>query len=159
LFGNLLRYFIWNRDKLPAFFTGLFTIYGVGFTGYVLVPAGGPYLAFPDLFPMPLTGGFITDLNRDMVLAGSNHVDVFPSLHCAVSAYILGFAYRHHKGEFWCLLLPVIGLWVSTLYLRYHYFIDVVCGFILAAVGLVLASAKAADEIRTYGDVDCTQLQ
>jgi membrane-associated phospholipid phosphatase len=159
LYSNLLRYFIWEREKRPAFFTGLFTIYGVGFCGYVLVPAAGPYRAFANLFPVPLTGSFITNLNRAMVLAGSNHVDVFPSLHCAVSAYILGFAYRHHKREFWCLLLPVVGLWVSTLYLRYHYFVDVVCGFILAALGLVLASAKATDEVRTIDNADCTQLQ
>ena len=159
LFSNLLRYFIWDRGKRASFFTGLFTIYGVGFSGYVLVPAAGPYLAFPNLFPVQLTGSFITNLNRAMVLAGSNHVDVFPSMHCAVSAYILGFAYRYHKREFWCLLLPVIGLWVSTLYLRYHYFIDVLCGFILAAAGLMLASAKATDEVRTFTNADCTQLR
>ena len=156
LFGNLLRYFIWKQDRLPSFFKGLFTVYGIGFLGYALVPAAGPYLAFSDQFSLPLTGGFITNLNRTMVLKGSNHVDVFPSLHCAVSAYILGFAYRHNKFEFWCLLLPVIGLWLSTLYLRYHYFIDVVFGFLLAAVGLAISATPTSKEARINNHVDST---
>lgn len=32
-------------------------------------------------------------------------------------------------------------LWLSTIYLRYHYFVDVVAGFALSAVGLALAEA------------------
>jgi membrane-associated phospholipid phosphatase len=71
-----------------------------------------------------------------MVTQGSNRVDVWPSLHCSVSAFILGFAWRHHRAEFRWLLLPVFGLWFSTLYLHYHYFIDVLSGFALAAFAL-----------------------
>ena len=136
LLFNLLRYFFYRRELLGAFYTGLFTVYGLGFLGYLLVPAAGPWLAYPDLFPVELTGGAITALNHMMVVQGSNKVDVWPSLHCAVSLFILGFAWRHHRRQFWFLLAPVCGLWLSTFYLRYHYFIDVMCGFALAAFAL-----------------------
>jgi membrane-associated phospholipid phosphatase len=139
---SLLRYFFWQKERRPAFYEGLFTVYGVGFLGYLLVPAAGPYLAFPDLFPVFLDGGLITRINRAVVLAGSSRVDVFPSLHCAVSAYILGFSYRHSRRELWWLLLPVVGLWASTLYLRYHYLVDVTCGFLLAWLGLAIARRR-----------------
>lgn len=132
----LIRYFFRQKAFLGEFYSGLFTLYGVGFVGYLLVPAAGPYLAFPSMFSVPLDGGPITALTRDVVLLGSNRVDVFPSLHCAVSAYILGFAWRHHRREFWLLLIPVSCLWVSTIYLRYHYFVDVICGFVLALLCL-----------------------
>jgi membrane-associated phospholipid phosphatase len=146
LFFSLARYFFWRRDLLPVFYRGLFTVYGAGFLGYLLVPAAGPYLAFPQLFGVALEGGPITHLNQAMVLAGSNRVDVFPSLHCAVSAYILGFAYRNQRREFWWLLIPVAGLWCSTIYLRYHYLVDVFCGFALALLSLAVARRRPSTQ-------------
>lgn len=136
LFLSLLRYFFRRRELLGEFYAGLFTVYGLGFLGYLLVPAAGPWLAHPELFDVALSGGPITALNQAMVTQGSNRVDVWPSLHCAVSSFILGFARRHHRNEFRWLLLPVAGLWLSTLYLHYHYFIDVLSGFALAAFAL-----------------------
>ena len=136
LFFSLLRYFFRRRELLGEFYTGLFTVYGLGFLGYLAVPATGPWLAYPDMFSIKLTGGAITAINHTMVVQGSNRVDVWPSLHCAVSMFILGFAWLHHRREFWGLLLPVIGLWLSTFYLRYHYFIDVMSGFAIAAFAL-----------------------
>ncbi|OQX09459.1 MAG: hypothetical protein BWK76_22165 [Desulfobulbaceae bacterium A2] len=138
LYVSLIRYFFRQQHLLDTFYRGIFTVYGLGFLGYLTVPAAGPYLAHPELFITPLTGGPITRLTQAMVQVGSNRVDVFPSLHCAVSAYILCFAYRHHRREFWWLLLPVFGLWCSTIYLRYHYLIDVLCGFALACLALTL---------------------
>lgn len=136
LLFSLLRYFFRQRELLGEFYAGLFAIYGLGFLGYLLVPAAGPWLVYADLFRVQLSGGPVTVINQAMVEYGSIRVDVWPSLHCAVSSFILGFAWRHHRREFACLLLPVAGLWVATMYLRYHYFIDVVSGFALAAFAL-----------------------
>lgn len=125
-------------------FLGLFTIYGLGFIGYAWVPAAGPYLASPEQFTMPLTGWAITALNARVVADGSNGVDVFPSLHCAVSCYLLGFDRRHSPRRFRILVVPCVGLWLATIYLRYHYFVDVLGGFALAAFGLWLAQRWVA---------------
>lgn len=143
LFFNLARYFIWQKELLSNFYRGLFTIYGLGFLGYLLVPAAGPYLTYPQLFSVTLDGGLITQVNQAMVLAGSNRVDVFPSLHSAVTAYILGYAYRYHRREFWWLLVPIAGLWVSTIYLRYHYLVDLICGFLLAWLALTITRSRS----------------
>jgi len=146
LFFSLLRYFFRRRELLGEFYSGLFTVYGLGFLGYLLVPAAGPWLAHPELFDIALSGGPITALNQAMVEQGSNRVDVWPSLHCAVSTFILGFAWRHHRGEFRYLMLPVAGLWFSTLYLRYHYLVDVLSGFALAAFALSESSRYARSQ-------------
>jgi membrane-associated phospholipid phosphatase len=145
LYGNLLRYFVWQRERRESFLAGLFTIYGCGFLGYLLVPAAGPYLAFASRFT-PLQAGPLWHLNQSMVAFGSNGVDVFPSLHAAVSVYLLGFAYRRQRAEFWALLLPVIGICVSTIYLRYHYLVDVLCGVLLAGIGLVASRRRRAGD-------------
>jgi membrane-associated phospholipid phosphatase len=134
LYGNLLRYFLWQRERRAGFLAGLFTVYGAGFLGYLLVPAAGPYVAFANAFRGPLPGGALWHLNQAMVAFGSNGVDVFPSLHAAVSVYILAFAWSHARREFWLLVPLVLGICISTIYLRYHYLVDVVCGVLLALV-------------------------
>jgi membrane-associated phospholipid phosphatase len=67
-------------------------------------------------------------------------VDVFPSLHCANSLYILLSDYEHKRWRFWAYLVPCVGLWASTLYLRYHYFIDVLCGLVLGWLAWMMAN-------------------
>ena len=121
---------------LRRLFVGLFTIYGIGFLGYSLVPAGRPQLVTQMECTVPLIGWAITRFNAFVVEQGSNGVDVFPSLHCAISAYLLFFDRQHTRWRYRLYLVPCAGLWLATVYLRYHYFIDVVCGFALAAFAL-----------------------
>ena len=46
-------------------------------------------------------------------------------------------------------LLPfVAGNWIATLYLRYHYLIDVLAGFVVAFLGVMLARAALRLETR-----------
>jgi hypothetical protein len=128
------------RD-LPRFrqcFVGLFTIYGLGFIGYTFLPAGGPhrYLVFPE----PLPGGWVTHLTKPFVDACSNGIDAFPSIHVAVSLYLLVFDRWHYRRRFWRALAPCVALWISTVYLRYHYCVDVGAGVLLAAVGLAVVA-------------------
>jgi len=137
LLFSLAYYFLGELDLLKKFVIGLFTIYGLGFLGYSFVPAAGPCHALE--FSVPLTGGWITGWNATVVARGSNGVDVFPSLHCAVSCFLLFFDRRHRPWRYRLYLLPCVGLWFSTIYLRYHYLIDVICGFALAAFALWLA--------------------
>lgn len=121
------------------FFDGLVTLFVLGFLGYTLIPAAGPHLAFPEAFTSPPTGGIITRLNAALVNAGSNRVDVFPSLHTAVTVFLMGWLWPRHRKLFLALLLPALGLCLATLHLRYHYAIDVAAGLGLAALGLVLS--------------------
>jgi membrane-associated phospholipid phosphatase len=137
---SLVWYLCGELALAKKFWAGLFSLYGIGFLGYSLVPAAGPYLAMNADFSVPLIGWWITQWNDAIVRLGSNGVDVFPSLHCAVSAYFVAFDFQHRRWRFWAYLVPAIGLWVSTIYLRYHYFIDVVAGFALAALAIAIAN-------------------
>ena len=130
---------------------GLFTIYAVGFFGYSTVPAAGPYLAMGDQFTAPLTGWAITRFNAYVVARGSNGVDVFPSLHCAVSCFLLCFDRQHARARFRLCVVPCVGMWLATIYLRYHYLVDVIAGFALAAFGLWITARwkKCAGESPT----------
>jgi membrane-associated phospholipid phosphatase len=139
LFVSQARYLSQNRELAASFYTGLYTVYAVGFFGYSMMPALGPYLAMADQFKTPLAGWWMTDLTASVVLAASNRVDLFPSLHVANSLFILLFDFHHQRRRFWRCLVPCIGLFISTLYLRYHYVIDVIAGAALSLVALRLA--------------------
>ena len=112
---------------------GLFTIYGIAFLGYTLFPAAGPHLAMT--FQTPLHGRWLLDSTLGAVNRGSNSVDVFPSVHVAATLYLLLFDWQHWRRRFWWVLGPCIILWFSTLYLRFHYFVDIVAGVAVALIG------------------------
>jgi hypothetical protein len=138
--AGALFYLLDDLTLTIRFYLGILAAVSLGFLGYVLVPAYGPYLALADQFTVPLSGDLITHFNADLVRRGSIRVDTFPSLHCALPAFVLAFDYLHHRARFWVGLIPCLLLWFSTIYLRYHYFADAVAGFVLAGASLVLAT-------------------
>lgn len=138
LLGSWVHYHRAGLPLMKRFFTGFFTVYGVGFLGYLFMPAQGPVFdpALAAQFARPLPGGWLSALNARIVTEGCNRVDCFPSLHCAISCFVLGFDWRHSRRRFWVYLGPCLALWVATIYLRYHYFVDVLAGLVLAAFTL-----------------------
>lgn len=111
---------------------GLFTMYGIGFLGYTFFPAGGPHRWM--IFETPLHGPWLLDWILKTVNDGSNCVDVFPSIHLAATLYLLLFDWQHHRRRFWWALLPCLVLWFSTMYLRFHYFVDLLAGVAVALI-------------------------
>lgn len=127
---------IYCLRNLPLFcrcIVGLFTLYGLGFLCYTFFPAGGPH-RFLD-FVTPLKGVWLFDVTLKPVNDGSNAVDAFPSIHFAATLYLLLFDWRHARTRFWWLLGPCILLWFSTLFLRFHYFVDLMAGLVVALIG------------------------
>jgi membrane-associated phospholipid phosphatase len=117
--------------------------------GYLLVPATGPALAFPDLFSEPLSGWLLTAVNRAVVEHGSSVYSVFPSLHVLITCALLAFDRRHCPRRFKFMLLPTIGLFASTMYLRYHYAIDLLAGAGLFLVVLFFFGERRSADVAT----------
>lgn len=135
-----------------AFYSGLFLVYAIGLMGYLLVPARGVWLDIPHAFHHPIAGGWITAFNQMVVDRASNRVDVFPSLHVSVSAFILLFDRRFALWRYRVYLPAAIGLWISTVYLRFHYGIDVIAGAVLAGIALRVALAMPRRPVALNGD-------
>lgn len=109
----------------------LYSIYAVGLAGYLLFPAIGPEGAFRELYGPDLQGPLLTPLNRWVVNLGSSVYDAFPSLHVLITFAMIDFDRRYLRRRFSWMLLPAIGIVVSTIYLRYHYAIDLIAGGLL----------------------------
>ena len=137
LIAGPAHYCLHDLPRLRSNFAGLFVVYAIGFLGYTLLPAAGPHLnGTIDSFPVmgPLSRNLLPFINT-----ASNGVDAFPSIHVAVSLYLLLFDARHYRQRFRWTLVPCVLLWISTLYLRYHYLVDVAAGALLGCFGFLVA--------------------
>ena len=123
-----------SSSEARRFGDGLYTGFAVGFVGYLLVPALGPGAAFPTLYTRPLAGGAASALNAWIVEKGAAIYGNFPSLHVLVTALLLAYDWHWCRRRFWWVLGPATGLLASTLYLRYHYAVDLLAGFGMFAI-------------------------
>jgi len=126
--------------------------YYVSFIGYILFPAVGPRYAMTHLYSVPLEGSFITDFVRDTLNAlEHNKRDCMPSGHTQIVLMVLYLAYRYEKFLFYLLFPIICALIASTIYLRYHYVIDLLVGATLA-IGCVIFSPRLYRWWRKEGD-------
>lgn len=140
------------EDLLTTIIVGFFLTYFL----YMLVPARSPYVFRETAegaallpYTTELTGLLLTDPIRTFIHTMERiKFDAFPSGHTATSLIVLLFAWRMHRRVFWVLFIPVSLLLVSTVYLRYHYVIDVIAGAVLAAalVGVVPPAMRRWNE-------------
>jgi membrane-associated phospholipid phosphatase len=151
LFISMLAWLFSSAPMARIFYAGLFSLYGIGYFGYTLVPAVGPYDVYASEFTVPLTGYFMTDFLAAVYPSGTNYTDVFPSLHCAITVYMLLFDMKWNHLRFRICLIPGLGLLFSTIYLRYHYFVDILAGLAVAAIALRLAHSVRLMEERRLG--------
>jgi hypothetical protein len=130
---------------------GLVLLITVGHLLYMVVPGFGPYRAFPDAFPTPLPRGPWLDAVRDTVRTAGALKDIFPSIHTAASVYLLLFTLRHRRARpfnvVWlATAFATANLVVATVFLRWHYVIDVIAGGALALAAHLLAPRIARGE-------------
>jgi membrane-associated phospholipid phosphatase len=110
----------------------------LSFIGYILFPAIGPRSTMTHLYTVPLEGSFITDFVRDTLNAlEHNKRDCMPSGHTQIVLIVLYLAHRFEKRIFYLFLPIVCFLILSTVYLRYHYVIDLFAGTLFAIACMI----------------------
>ena len=112
----------------------LLLVWYLSFLGYILFPAIGPRYTLAHLQSVSLDGSFIGDFVSHLIdLVEHNQRDCMPSGHVAIVLIVLSLSYRYARLLFY-LFCPMVGaLILSTVYLRYHYVIDLFAGAALAA--------------------------
>ena len=114
----------------------------LGYLIYLLLPAAPPRLVLVSEFRKNLGGDpFLVSRLADgaFSLLPTDSRAAFPSLHAAVSLLSLGLAWKFARGLLFVLIPMTLGLWVSTIYLRHHFFVDLLAGFLLAPAAYALA--------------------
>jgi membrane-associated phospholipid phosphatase len=112
----------------------------LSYATYFFVPAIGPRFTLDHLQSTPVTGLWLTESIRYTLNTLENiQRDAFPSGHTEITLLTMIYAWKFSRKFFWMLLVIGTSLIFSTVYLRYHYVIDVLSGILLAVIVVYLA--------------------
>jgi len=141
--------FLEKGRRLQELMAGALLIVAAGHFLYTIVPGAGPFATLS--FDEPLHGGFWWSQVRVTVATAGAQLDIFPSLHTAFPAYFTLYAYGHrHERPFnwaWPILAFVaFNIIAATMLLRWHWFIDVAAGLLLAFAARRLSVVVAERE-------------
>jgi PAP2 superfamily len=129
---------------LSEFGFGVCFIFGLAHVIYMIVPGYGPYAYLADRFQHPLHGAVFWPLVEETVGAAGARKDIFPSLHTCVPTFLTLLSFRHRKSAPFKYTWPVVAFFTSqiitaTMFLRWHYLIDICAGITLACIALAVS--------------------
>jgi len=128
------------KEIEKTMFIFLFCYYGA-YLLYFLIPAQGPRFFLSESYTIPLKGYFLAGpIHAIIDTLEPNKLDAFPSLHTAILIVTMAVSYLYNKKIFIWFLPLTVGILISLIYCRYHYFIDIMAGLIWATFTLIFAS-------------------
>lgn len=145
--------FLVRRTRLLGEFTlGMLTLFCTGHVLYMLVPGFGPFRAMPEYFQHAFPGGLWLDDVMATVASSGAQKDIFPSLHTGAPTFITLFSYRHRGSLPFKYTWPVMAFFAiniipATMFLRWHYLVDVVAGLFLAIFAQYVAARWTDHEL------------
>jgi hypothetical protein len=143
-----------QTKALARFALGIFVLFCSGHLLYMVVPGYGPYRFLAGEFVHELSGGTFWGLVKEAVAGAGAQKDIFPSLHTAVPTFLLFFELRNRRQ------IPIFRYtWpiqafvttqiiVATMFLRWHYLIDIFAGLTLAVVTILVTERAVEWETR-----------
>lgn len=124
----------------------------LSYLGYFLLPAVGPRFTLHDfdMTNIELPGLFLTNFLREVVNAGESipagvpnaieyvQRDVFPSGHTQMTLIAMYLAVKLKSRNMWFFIIDGSLLIFATVYLRYHYVIDLIGGLVFMIITMIL---------------------
>jgi membrane-associated phospholipid phosphatase len=146
-----------RREDFREITTALVLQMGIGFFLFLIFPAGPP--RYYDALVHGAHGGFDPPVLHsyfglfELQQGAFDSADpvrtrsAFPSLHCSLALLTLIYSYRFSDAVwprrprlwFWIVLVIVISLWISVVYLRHHWVVDIFAGLALGGTANWLA--------------------
>ena len=131
VFGILYKFL---PQKIEEFGFILITSFLLYYFIFIIIPAEGPQFYFP--FPentieaQGIFGNAIKLIQKN----GEAPTAAFPSSHVGISWIVIFWLYQNFRKSVKYFLPFVILLMFSTVYIKAHYFVDVVAGFLTAPI-------------------------
>jgi membrane-associated phospholipid phosphatase len=127
-----LYFYLKEKRAFRRIMMGFLTIMLLGIISYILVPAEGPETFFATQYTRDLTGQKLIQSADYIFRAGHVGYDCFPSLHVGIPLLLALYLRDYRRKFFIPMLVYVACMCCATIYLRYHYFIDVIAAFAFA---------------------------
>ncbi len=139
-FPSVALYFYVKKQegKFRRVMMGFLTIMIMGTISYILVPAGGPEKFLAGQFTRDLNGNALVQSVDYIFRTGHVSFDCFPSLHVGIPLLLSFYLRDYARKAFIPVLLYVGCMCLATLYLRYHYLVDVLAAFVYAPAAYFL---------------------
>ena len=137
---------LWRKRWFDKYHFWVFIValgFYLSYLGYLAVPATGPRFLplIRDAQTKPLEGLWLYQTIRQTLDKAEGITrDCFPSGHTEITLLVLYYARRFHRRTFRWIIVPGSALIISTVYLRYHYVIDVFAGALLAIAVILVAN-------------------
>jgi membrane-associated phospholipid phosphatase len=143
-----------RREDFREMTTAVVLQMGIGFLLFLLFPAGPPRYYEPLVHggfdPKVLHSHFGLFELQQGAFDSADPVrtrSAFPSLHCSLALLTLIYSYRFSDAVwprlprlwFWIVLVIVVSLWISVVYLRHHWVVDIFAGLALGGTASWLA--------------------
>jgi membrane-associated phospholipid phosphatase len=150
----LVPLLLWRKQRFAEFQYCAFLIalgYLVSYVGYLIVPARGPRFLLRDLQHAPLQGlWFFQTMQGTLDRLESAAYDCFPSGHTELTILAWWSTRKLTNPLFLPYFAYTLSIIFATVYLRYHYTIDVVAGAVVAAI-LIVAAPSVYQYLKTKG--------
>lgn len=134
----LVPWLLWRKRGFADFRYCTFLIslgFLASYIGYILVPARGPRFFLDYLQHSPLPGGSLVHVMRTTLdRLESAQYDCFPSGHAELTIIAWWSSRKVSKRLSQVYLAYTLCIIFATVYLRYHYTVDLMAGALLAAV-------------------------
>ena len=131
VFGILYKFLPQKIEEFGFILISSFLLY---YFIFIIIPAEGPqfYFTFPDNYieAQGIFGNAIKLIQKN----GEASTAAFPSSHVGISWIVIFWLYQNFRKSVKYFLPFVILLMFSTVYIKAHYFVDVVAGFLTAPI-------------------------
>jgi len=137
--GLALIALVYNKAKLKEIIFIIFTSFIIYYLFFDLFPVKGPQFYFSGQDAQPVSSYLFSKLVKVTQNIGETETGAFPSSHVGMSIIFLILSFKYLRKIFWIILLPMIILWFATVYIKAHYLLDVIGGFISAPLVYFIA--------------------
>ncbi|HVP35517.1 MAG TPA: phosphatase PAP2 family protein, partial [Terriglobales bacterium] len=109
------------------------------YLSFIFFPVEGPRCALASLHQTQIKGFIFVPLAQWVVKVAGLHGGCMPSSHVAVAMVVFILTYKYTRRLFYCLGPLILGLFVGTVWGRFHYLSDVIAGILVGIFSLYLA--------------------
>lgn len=141
-----------QNEKYDQFLRNILFAYFFSYLLYFVLPAIGPRFTIYSFEQInnELPGVFLTDTLRWFINFGGGvtnssvnpinivNRDCMPSGHTMVTLVAIFYSFRFQSKLRWLVFIIGLSIIFATIYLRYHYFVDIIAGFIFGVVSYVI---------------------
>ena len=115
------------EKRVFIFFLSFYLFYLI----FIFSPSAGPQYFLPASDSNVPKGYLFTDIMKEILLYGDKPTGAFPSSHIGMTWLMMYFFFVDNRKVFLWWLIPALVLTFSTVYIKAHYAVDVLAGFLI----------------------------